>query len=53
MTIHKAQGLTLDRIEVDGDNIFSAGQLGVAIGRTTKKKKPSPPKLSSKVCAKA
>ena len=38
MTIHKTQGLTLDRVEVDGDNIFSAGQLGVAIGRTTKKK---------------
>ena len=27
MATHKAQGLTLDRIEVDGDNIFSAGQL--------------------------
>ncbi|XP_062584328.1 uncharacterized protein LOC134246079 [Saccostrea cucullata] len=38
ITIHKAQGLTLDRIEVDGDNIFSPGQLGVAIGRTTIKR---------------
>ena len=38
ITIHKAQGLTLDRIEVNANNIFSAGQLGVAIGRTTAKK---------------
>lgn len=38
ITIHKAQGLTLERIEVDGDNIFSPGQLGVVIGRTTMKK---------------
>ena len=38
ITIHKAQGLTLGRIEVDASNIFSAGQLGVAIGRTTAKK---------------
>lgn len=38
VTIHKAQGLTLGRIEVDGDNIFNPGQLGVAIGRTTQKK---------------
>ncbi|CAG2229021.1 PIF1 [Mytilus edulis] len=32
-TIHKAQGLTLDRVEVDSSNIFKAGQLGVAVGR--------------------
>ncbi|CAC5398510.1 PIF1 [Mytilus coruscus] len=30
-TIHKAQGLTLDRVEVDSSNIFKAGQLGVAV----------------------
>lgn len=29
ITIHKAQGLALERIEVYGDNIFSPGQLGV------------------------
>ncbi|CAG2240963.1 PIF1 [Mytilus edulis] len=37
-TIHKAQGLTLDRVEVDSSNIFKAGQLGVAVGRVRKKK---------------
>ena len=38
MPIHKAQGLTLDRVVVDATNIFSPGQLGVAIGRATCKK---------------
>lgn len=38
MTIHKAQGLTIDRVIVDCSNIFKAGQLGVAIGRAKKKK---------------
>lgn len=38
ITIHKAQGLTLDRVEVDCSNIFKAGMLGVAIGRARKKK---------------
>lgn len=38
ITIHKVQGLTLERIKVDGENIFRQGQLGVAIGRTTMKK---------------
>ncbi|CAC5386231.1 PIF1 [Mytilus coruscus] len=33
-----AQGLTLDRVEVDSSNIFKAGQLGVAVGRVRKKK---------------
>ncbi|XP_060555646.1 uncharacterized protein LOC132716397 [Ruditapes philippinarum] len=33
LTIHKSQGMTLDRIEVDRRDIFKAGQLGVAIGR--------------------
>ncbi|KAL3876127.1 hypothetical protein ACJMK2_033999 [Sinanodonta woodiana] len=28
ITIHKAQGLTLDRVEVDASNIFAPGQLG-------------------------
>ncbi|CAC5412944.1 unnamed protein product [Mytilus coruscus] len=31
ITIHKAQGLTLDRVEVDASCIFAPGQLGVAI----------------------
>ncbi|KAL3861919.1 hypothetical protein ACJMK2_007931 [Sinanodonta woodiana] len=38
ITIHKAQGLTLDRVEVDASNIFSPGQLGVAMGRARNKK---------------
>ncbi|XP_063406721.1 uncharacterized protein LOC134690660 [Mytilus trossulus] len=38
ITIHKAQGLTLQRVEVDASNIFAPGQLGVAIGRATEKK---------------
>ncbi|XP_033725340.1 uncharacterized protein LOC117315301 [Pecten maximus] len=33
LSIHKAQGMTLDRVEVDCRNIFKAGQLGVAMGR--------------------
>jgi len=37
VTIHKAQGLTLDRVEVDCSNIFKPGQLGVAVGRARKK----------------
>jgi hypothetical protein len=36
-TIHKAQGLTLDRVEVDCSSIFKPGLLGVAIGRARKK----------------
>ncbi|KAL3852158.1 hypothetical protein ACJMK2_015836 [Sinanodonta woodiana] len=38
ITIHKAQGLTLDRVEVDASNIFAPGQLGVAMGRARNKK---------------
>ncbi|VDI07921.1 Hypothetical predicted protein [Mytilus galloprovincialis] len=38
ITIHKAQGLTLQRVDVDASNIFATGQLGVAIGRATEKK---------------
>ena len=38
ITIHKAQGLTLDRVEVDASCIFAPGQLGVAIGRAREKK---------------
>ncbi|XP_052271465.1 uncharacterized protein LOC127872172 [Dreissena polymorpha] len=33
MTIHKSQGLTLNRLEVDCHQIFKPGQLGVALGR--------------------
>ncbi|XP_071138761.1 GTPase IMAP family member 9-like [Mytilus edulis] len=32
-TIHKAQRLTLDRVEVDSSNIVKAEQLSVAVGR--------------------
>lgn len=38
ITIHKSQGLTLSRLEVDASCIFAAGQFGVAIGRATEKK---------------
>ena len=38
ITIHKSQGLTLQRVEVDASNIFAAGQLGVEIGRATEKR---------------
>ena len=33
ITVDKAQGRTLDKLVVDGSNIWKAGQLGVAIGR--------------------
>ncbi|XP_014674176.1 PREDICTED: ATP-dependent DNA helicase PIF1-like [Priapulus caudatus] len=33
ITIHKAQGMTLDRVEIDCRGIFKSGQLGVALGR--------------------
>jgi hypothetical protein len=35
-TVHKAQGLTLDCVEVDCRNINFPGQLGVAVGRAMK-----------------
>ncbi|XP_053388253.1 uncharacterized protein LOC123543993 [Mercenaria mercenaria] len=33
LTVHKAQGMTLDRVEVDCQQMFRPGQLGVAMGR--------------------
>ena len=33
ISIHKAQGWTLDKVEVDCTNIFKPGQLAVAVGR--------------------
>ncbi|XP_060588832.1 uncharacterized protein LOC132744216 [Ruditapes philippinarum] len=35
LTIHKAQGMTLNRAEVDCRDIFRPGQLGVAMSRVT------------------
>lgn len=37
-TVHKAQGLTLDRVEVDCRNMVQSGQISVAIGRATSKR---------------
>ncbi|KAK3100053.1 hypothetical protein FSP39_013962 [Pinctada imbricata] len=33
LTIHKAQGLTIDNLIIDCKNAFSPGQIGVAVGR--------------------
>lgn len=33
MTTHKAQGLTLDRIEIDCRYMLNSGQIGAAVGR--------------------
>lgn len=38
ITIHKSQGLSLERVEVDASSVFAPGQLRVAIGRATEKK---------------
>lgn len=35
-TVHKAQGLTLDCVEVDFRNMNCPGQIGVAVGRAVK-----------------
>ncbi|XP_045173548.2 uncharacterized protein LOC123535080 [Mercenaria mercenaria] len=35
LTIHKAQGMTLDRVEIDCRDIFRQGQLGVALSRAS------------------
>lgn len=35
-TVHNAQGLTLDCVEVDCRNMNFPGQLGVAVGRSVK-----------------
>lgn len=35
-TIHKCQGLTLDRVRIDGRNCFDAGQLYTALSRVRK-----------------
>ncbi|XP_062566614.1 uncharacterized protein LOC134228937 [Saccostrea cucullata] len=33
ITVHKSQGMTIERLDVDCRQMFAAGQLGVAIGR--------------------
>lgn len=38
LTVHKSQGLSLDRVEVHCSEINVPGQIGVAIGRATNKK---------------
>ncbi|KAJ8020345.1 ATP-dependent DNA helicase PIF1 [Holothuria leucospilota] len=37
LTVHKAQGMTIDCLEVDCRHMFIPGQLGVAIGRARSK----------------
>ncbi|KAJ8034279.1 ATP-dependent DNA helicase PIF1 [Holothuria leucospilota] len=37
MTVHKAQGMTLDQVEVHCQNMTIPGQIGVVIGRATTK----------------
>ncbi|XP_062616249.1 uncharacterized protein LOC134277961 [Saccostrea cucullata] len=36
LTVHRAQGQTLDLVEVDCYSFFAPGQMGVAVGRATK-----------------
>ena len=38
MTVHRAQGQTIENVEVDCFSFFAPGQLGVAVGRATSKK---------------
>lgn len=35
MTIHKAQGMSLDKLTVDCSGAFAPGHIGVAVGRAT------------------
>lgn len=35
LTVHRAQGQTLDFVEVDCYSFFAPGQMGVAVGRAT------------------
>ncbi|XP_069110320.1 ATP-dependent DNA helicase PIF7-like [Argopecten irradians] len=38
LTVHKAQGVTVDRVVIECKNMFQYGQLTVAVSRVTKKK---------------
>ena len=38
LTVHRAQGLTLDRVEIDCRHMWNPGQIGVAVGRAKEKK---------------
>ena len=38
MTVHRAQGQTIENVEVDCFSFFAPGQMGVAVGRATSKK---------------
>lgn len=38
LTVHRAQGLTIDRIVIDCRNMHTPGQIGVAVGRARSKK---------------
>ncbi|KAL3841440.1 hypothetical protein ACJMK2_019590 [Sinanodonta woodiana] len=37
ITVHRAQGQSLDRLEIDCYSFFSPGQMGVSVGRATSK----------------
>ncbi|XP_060552571.1 uncharacterized protein LOC132713884 [Ruditapes philippinarum] len=50
LTIHKSQGMTLERVEVDCRDIFKPGQLGVAMGRACTLEGLRVINFTSKVC---
>ncbi|KAK3102031.1 hypothetical protein FSP39_008246 [Pinctada imbricata] len=37
LTVHRAQGQTLEYLQIDCKSFFAAGQMGIAVGRATKK----------------
>ena len=38
LTVHKAQGMTLDLVQIDCRHMSNPGQIGVALGRACSKK---------------
>ncbi|WAR02412.1 PIF1-like protein [Mya arenaria] len=50
LTVHKAQGMTLDRVKIDCRGIFQPGQLGVAMSRVKDIERLRITQFSPKVC---